>query len=281
MKNIIIAENLDLALSRVTLNKTLDKNILIDAHCHLFNLWEKLEHDPSKLDKAIKNATAARITKLISSALSPEEYDWHLQLKYPQVLLSAGIHPFYKKEEQDFDKLEEVLKTNKIIAVGEIGLDKNCGDLQSQKNLLLKQLDLARSYNLPVVFHCVKYYYELYKLLKQNFPKIRGYLHSFSSSEEVMERFSEFDLAFSVSSRLPNPKTMIKIIKRGMILLETDAPYALSKEIKNTDFNEPKHLISNLENIVNICKIDKQTIISAQFYSFNELFGIENTNESS
>lgn len=275
MKNIIIAENLDIALSRATLREPLKENILIDAHCHLFNLWQKLEQNPSKLDNAIKNAVSAGITKLISSALSPEEYDWHLQLKYPQVLLAAGIHPFYKKEEQDFDKLEEALKTNKFIALGEVGLDKNSGDLQSQKVLLLKQLDLARSYNLPVVFHCVKYYYELYKLLKQNFPKIRGILHSFSSSEEVVEKFSEFDLAFSISSRLPNPKALIKIIKRGMLLLETDAPFALSKEITNTDFNEPKHLISNLENIVNICKIDKQTIISAQYYSFNELFEIE------
>lgn len=271
MKKIIITDDINHPIL-TTEKKDMDvSKTIIDAHCHLYMLWQKLDEDYSKLNKALEKAKTAGIEWFVSSALAPEEYQWHRDLHWKNVLLTAGIHPLYKPKEQDFEALVTLTEKKQIIAIGEIGLDKNGGSLKEQTQLLLKQLDLARAYDLPVVFHVVKHYYDLYKILKNNFPKIRGSLHSFNSSSEVVDKFTEFDLAFSISSRMPNQKVLRNIIKRGLILLETDTPFAIPKDIE-IPYNEPQYLINNLDKVIDLSGYDSNTIITLQLYTFNEIF---------
>ncbi len=226
----------------------------------------------------LEEASEAGVSYLVSSALSPEEYRWHQKLSDKAILKAMGIHPIYKQEEQDFNLLSELASASEINAIGEIGLDKAGGLPEEQESLLLKQLDLARAFNLPVIFHVVKRYNELYKLLKNNFPKVRGYLHSFNSSMAVAEHFSQFNLAFSISSRLPDSKTIQYIVKRGFMLLETDAPFALNRDI-DAEFNKPAFLLNNLEDMIEKSGIAKQIIIDAQSDSFREIFDIKDVDE--
>ena len=68
-----------------------------------------------------------------------------------------------------------------------IWLDNRNDNFEWQKKILLMQLDLAKNYDLPVVFHTVKQYYELDKILKNNFPKVQGFLHAFNASQEIFD----------------------------------------------------------------------------------------------
>jgi len=142
---------------------------LIDAHCHLADTafaetWKE----------EIEKARKVGVETFISSALCEEEFEWHLNNQHLNLNWCAGIHPYYDKTDlRDFDKLIKLCDEKQISGIGEIGLDRR-GDFEFQKPLLLQQLDLARTYNLPVIFHVVGRYYELLKILKNNFPQVRG-----------------------------------------------------------------------------------------------------------
>ena len=140
------------------------------------------------------------------------------------------------------------------------------------EKILLKQLDLAKHYHLPVIFHVVGNYYELYKILKKYFPKVFGFIHGFNSSKEVFENFSKFDLGFSLNLHPSKPEVLKMIIKRGFYFFETDAPYQKEKESKE-EFNHLKNLIQVVENVSEITGTNKENLKKKQFENFRMLFG--------
>jgi len=241
----------------------------IDAHCHLAD-----ERIATNLEQELSEAKEAGISCFISSALCQEEFEWHQNQNIPQMKWSAGIHPYYEKSsEDDFDELIKLCDAKEIIAIGEIGLDGRNDDQKWQEQILLEQLDLAQNYGLPVVFHVVQKYYELYKLLKNNFPKIRGYLHGFNASMEIAELFSKFDLAFSMGCKPPKNEILELIIDRGFFLFETDAPYQKPLDDKN-DFNHLKNLMWVVDEVSQITELYKQELEEIQSKSFEQIFGL-------
>ena len=107
---------------------------------------------------------------------------------------------------------------------------------------------------------------------------MRGYLHSYNSSKAIAEHFSQFDLAFSISSRFPKSEALRYIIQRGFMLLETDSPFALSHH-KKEDFNHPVFMIDNLSLLAEISSYEKEIIIDVQGRSFREIFDINDEDE--
>lgn len=236
---------------------------LIDAHCHL---------NDERIFAEIPEALELGISGFISSALCQEEYDWHIQNEIPEMKWCAGIHPYYDKtDEKDFDELIKLCDEKKIIAIGEIGLDKRKDNFDWQKKILLMQLDLAKSCDLPVVFHTVKQYCELDKILKNNFPKVRGFLHAFNASKDIAETFAKFDLAFSIGCKPPKDDCINYIIKRGFFLFETDAPY--QKPLDSSEgYNHLKNLLQNVENISKNSGISIDGLKEIQYKSYNSIF---------
>ncbi|MCF7858485.1 MAG: TatD family hydrolase [Candidatus Cloacimonetes bacterium] len=238
-------------------------NNLVDVHCHLSE-----ENIFSEVPKAVK----AGITRFISSALCQEEFEWHMNTDHSAMKWSAGIHPNYKKsKESDFQTLVKLCDQKKIIALGEVGLDKRNKDSTWQKAILLKQLDLAANYDLPVIFHVVHQYYELHKLLKNNFPKIRGFLHAFSASKEIAETFSKYDLAFSIGCKHPKLNCLEYIAKRGFLLFETDAPYQKPPDSKQEE-NHLINLLWNVKTVSKLLKIQVDDLIEIQVGSYRSIF---------
>ncbi len=241
----------------------------IDAHCHLAD-----SRIAANLEQELSEAKEAGISCFISSALCKAEFEWHQNQNISQMKWCAGIHPYYEKSsENDFSELIKLCDENKIVAIGEIGLDGRNDDQKWQEQILLKQLDLAQNYGLPVVFHIVRKYYELYKLLKNNFPKIRGCLHGFNASREIAELFSKFNLAFSLGCKQPKKEVLEFIINRGFLLFETDAPYQKPVDDKN-DFNHLKNLMWTVDKVSWITELDKQKLEAIQSKSFKQIFGL-------
>lgn len=239
----------------------------IDAHCHLAD-----SRIADSLEKEIFEAKEAGISGFISSALCKEEFEWHQNQNISQMKWTAGIHPYYEKSsDDDFDALIKLCDEKKIVAIGEIGLDGRNDDQKCQKQILLKQLDLTQNYDLPVVFHVVRKYYELYKLLKKNFPKIRGYLHGFNASMEIAELLSKFDLAFSLGCKPPKEDCINYIIKRGFFLFETDAPYQKPVDDKN-DFNHLKNLLWAVDKVSQVSGLEIDVLQRMQSKAFESIF---------
>ena len=244
----------------------------IDVHCHLSD-----ERILSNLDEEISQANQAGVTHFVSSALCKKEFEMITLPKFQKlrkyVFWSAGIHPYYdKSSEDDYELLIKHCDAKEIIAIGEIGLDKRKDNFEWQKKILLMQLDLAKNYDLPVVFHTVKQYYELNKILKNNFPKVRGFLHAFNASQEIFEEFKKYDLGFSLNAKQPKDEVIRAIIKHGFYLFETDAPYMRPRELKE-DFNHLKNLVWAVEQVSQKADIGLEILKEGQLKNFCELFG--------
>ncbi|MEA2095530.1 MAG: TatD family hydrolase [Candidatus Cloacimonadota bacterium] len=239
---------------------------LIDAHCHL---------NDERIFVELPEAIESGISGFISSALCQEEYDWHIQNEIPEMKWCAGIHPYYKKsKESDLDRIIQLCEEKKIVGIGEIGLDGRNNNENWQTNILLQQLDIARNFSLPVVFHTVRKYYELYKILKNNFPKVTGYLHGFNASKDIAETFAKFDLAFSIGCKPPKDDCINYIIKRGFYLFETDAPYQKPYDSED-EYNHLTNLLYNVENIAHISGFSIEKLKQIQYNTYQSIFQLK------
>jgi TatD DNase family protein len=220
---------------------------IYDSHCHLAEV--------AKLYDINENLEAARkrgISGWLSCAQSKEEVRWHQLNKFDDVKYAAGIHPVYAQGTPlSINELEDIIKTGQLTAIGEIGLDKRNIQLDKQVKIFQEQLELARQYSLPVVYHVVGHLDIFFKILSEN--PVPGIWHGFSNPKEVVKQFSKFDLTYSIGhvpiAALKND-TINEIIKTGNYLLETDAPYNLKKPDKTADFN-----FNPLIELVNYAKI--------------------------
>ncbi|MBN1326998.1 MAG: TatD family hydrolase [Candidatus Cloacimonetes bacterium] len=244
-----------------------------DSHCHL--------SDPLLKDHLVQDiefAISVGIKHFVSSALCASEFHWHSNFKnrYPQFaqLISwcAGIHPYYQlSSENDLKLLDQLIRESKIIAIGEIGLDKRNPDLNYQKKILLEQLYLASSAELPVFLHIVKYYYEIFSLLRKNFPDLTYIIHGFNSSLETAKEFSRLNSYFSLNSRLSAEQTLKYLIDQKRILLETDSPYASPDPDK--PYNSLSNLLLTAERIAELAEISFKDLRKIQAENFLKLFG--------
>jgi TatD DNase family protein len=142
---------------------------------------------------------------------------------------SIGIHPWEITKINATEQLKIVAETIKLInvpALGEIGLDKLHPAFETQKELFLKQLDIAEKMKKPVIIHCVKACSELLEILKKRQPKVPLIIHRYSGNKTTAEQLLKFGCFLSFGHELFNtgsktPKVFIKIPIEN-IFLETD-----------------------------------------------------------
>lgn len=192
---------------------------MLDIHCHLYDLQKQKSLSDNLLKLNDQN-------RFFSVATNQQEVDWHLANRKLFDGFYAGIHPLdCDKNPIDVDYLIALCEAKNILAIGEIGLDKREDNFKIQKDILLKQLEIAAIFDLPVVFHVVKDYYRLAKIVRDNFPKTRGILHGFNSSLEVVDLYKKMGFAFSIGCRPPQENVLHKILEWGRFFIETDAPF--------------------------------------------------------
>lgn len=223
--------------------------MLIDSHCHM--------DEYKDIDKVIKNASDNNVDYLVVSGSTKEDNEFNIKLlnKYDNIFLSCGYHPYEasKISNKDLDLLEEYIKNNKVVAIGEIGLDYHYGkdDIEKQKKLFKKQLDLAVKYNMPVVIHTRDAFLDTYNILKEY--KLKGVIHCFSGSVEVAKQY--IDLGYNlgiggvINFQNSTLKDVIKEIGISNVMLETDSPYLSPRRGEK---NEPKNIKVIAEFIANL-----------------------------
>lgn len=154
-------------------------------------------------------------------------YNLDLNKNIVDKYFSAGIHPWFIQENNlnaQFCWVEKHLSNKKCLALGECGLDKNINiDVKLQKQIFLKQLEVNKSFNKPVIIHCVKSFQEIIFIRKAyNFPFI---IHGFNKKIELAQQLikNNFLLSFGVVL-LENVRLqeVFKAIPIENIFLETD-----------------------------------------------------------
>ncbi len=181
--------------------------------------------------------------------------------------LWLGLHPWDSENTTEFEQ-EFEQHQSKMIGIGEIGLDfyYNSENIQTQKEVFVKQLKYAQSHNKPVTIHCVRAYNALLTLLREHKPTIPVILHSFVGSSQMANDFAQIlcYISFSPMS-FTSPKT-IEVMKNyplDKIFLETDDNqtsiinlYERFAEIRAISIEELKEQIyNNFKTVLPQCQI--------------------------
>ena len=220
---------------------------LIDTHAHL--QFKAYDEDRDYVAKRSSEQLAA----LVNVGTSLESSKNGIQLSKPvkNFYSAVGIHPHHAGlwNDKTLVALESLIKEEKVVAVGEIGLDNHSyhdypqPDLKAQTEILHKQIDLAVKNKKPVLFHCRDAYDEIYEEIKQYNGKISGLMHCYMGTWGQAKNFLDLGLYISFSGNITYKRNdyirrVAKKIPKEKILIETDAPF-LPPEPYRGQRNEP------------------------------------------
>lgn len=238
--------------------------MLIDTHTHI-DMIEEIS-----IDEVLENARQNGVEKLIVPCAYPKDVDkiYELSLKYENVYGMLGVHPSEVKDWDDslIDKIKEYSKSNKIVAIGEIGLDyywdKSFNDLQ--KEVFIKQIKLANELNLPISIHDREAHKDTFDILKEYNKNSTIVMHCFSGSVEFARECIKEGWYIALGGVVTfknaiKTKDVAKDIPLDKLLLETDAPYLTPVPYRGKE-NQPAYVKFVAEEIAKLRGISTEEV---------------------
>ena len=224
--------------------------MIIDTHCHIYN------SEMENADEIIREAAVNDILIILNGTdpLSNKEV-LELSSKYENVYAALGYFHSFADEitDEDISLLDKQLKNDKVVAVGEIGLDyyHSKDNKDKQKDLFEKMLNLAQKHGLPVIVHSRKSMQDTFDMLKKH--DVVGSMHCYQGSAEMAQEFIKLGFYIGIGGSIThtNNKKIRKMVKKidiGHMIVETDSPYLTPEEKrgeKNTSLNL-KYIIRKL-----------------------------------
>jgi len=253
--------------------------MLIDSHCHLY--YEPfISNMQATLNDAKKNKIDFLLT--ISVDLNTALINIDLANSYPEIYCSVGIHPnnVSKNKIENIEIIKSLYtKSNKIIAVGEIGLDFYRNKNQEEQLVFFKkQIEIASELGLPIIIHTRDSENETLRIIKENYNKNKFLIHCFSGSLDFAKSLLDFGCFISLSGIVTfqnahNVQEVAKYIPLDKLLIETDSPY-LSPEPYRGKTNCPKNVFLVAKKIAEIKNTSIENIsehTSTNFFKFFNL----------
>lgn len=199
-----------------------------DTHCHIYN--EYYDNDIEQVYEKMKEANVDRIINNGCDSKSNKEV-LNLLGKYSWMYGAIGIHPESADSytDEDLKYIEEHINDEKVVAIGEIGLDYywTKDNKEKQKELFEYQLKLAERVNKPVIVHSREATQDTIDILKKY--NVRGVIHSFSGSYETACIYIKMGFLLGINGVITfkncNLKDVVAKLDLGNIILETDSPY--------------------------------------------------------
>jgi len=195
------------------------------------------------------------------------EKAWQLSGSYPSVLYStAGMHPHHAGDWNDkvAAVLQELTSQETVLAVGECGLDfnRNFSKPADQERALHGQLELAASCGLPVFLHERDAHDRFFAILGKYRDKLAGaVVHCFTGDEAALKAYLDLDCHIGITGWICDERRglhmhdFVHLIPDNRLMVETDAPYLLPRNIKNKPAghrNEPMYLPVVVEQLAKI-----------------------------
>lgn len=251
---------------------------IFDTHAHYDDSW--FDKDREELLSYITQNGVCNVINCgcdykscISTLTLAEKYDF--------IYAAIGIHPETPSETiyDDFEKIKPLFDNNKVVAVGEIGLDYHYLETpkEVQKDIFEKQLILANELNLPVIVHDREAHNDTLELLKKHRPK--GVLHCYSGSVEMLKEIEKLDMYIGLGGvvTFKNAKKAVEAaeyINSDRLLLETDCPYMAPVPFRSKRCNSAM-IAQTAEKIAQIRNVDSQQLIDTCRNNAKELFKIK------
>lgn len=212
---------------------------LFDSHAHYND--EKFDIDR---DEIIKETLNNGVSNFIVAGYNLESSKKAVEIvkKHKEAYAIVGISPNDVEDiqsEQDIEdrilELEQIVKSDelhKIVAIGEIGLDYywNKENKHLQKEMFMKQIELANKLNLPIVIHTRDAVNDTLEIIKENEVKKKGIFHCCPLNRELVKEALKLGYYISLSGVITfknakNADEIIQMIPEDKLLIETDSPY--------------------------------------------------------
>lgn len=206
--------------------------MFVDSHCHL----NMLAQEEGGLDAVIEQAIANDIEHIVCIAIDKSSCQEALDIArhYPNISASIGIHPNVDKQENfSVEELVALAQHDKVIAIGETGLDyfRSEGDLEWQRDRFRIHIEAGKQLKKPLVIHTRKARNDTMDILEQEgAQQAGGIIHCFTENWETAKRALDIGFYISLSGivTFKNAVELQEVAKKlplDRILIETDAPY--------------------------------------------------------
>jgi len=223
---------------------------LIDTHAHL--AFEPLLSD---IDGVLKRSIDAGVTRWITVGTNTPENQKSVAIaqKYDNLYTALGIHPHYANDvtADDFAELEKLAENEKVVAVGETGLDfhYDFSERPAQKKLFEKHLELAEKLNLPLIIHSREAFDDTVEILQQQGGDVEKIVfHCFTGTADqakvILDKGWYISFTGVVTFKNANDiREAAKIVPPDRLMLETDCPYMTPEPMRKQKVNEPALMI--------------------------------------
>ena len=254
------------------------KDSIFDTHAHFDD--KRFE---GMLDDLLSKMPESGVGAIINNAINLENSAAEcirLAEKYPFCYAAVGVHPELteKGEKANLEKLESLTAHEKVVAIGEIGLDYYWSkeNKEDQREEFIKQILLAKKLDLPVIVHDREAHEDTLNILKEYKPK--GTVHCFSGSVEMAKEILKLGMYIGIGGVVTfnNAKKLVNVVKEiplERILLETDAPY-LSPVPFRGEINDSSRLFFVAEKIAEIKNTDTKSVLSVTKQNAKKLYNI-------
>lgn len=249
--------------------------MLTDTHCHIHE--PSYPHADEALERALSGGVGAMICVGTDNASSGQAIEFAEQ--HNKVWASVGTHPHDSKDGHETVEQLVSKRSDKLVAVGEIGLDYFYTHSPRDVQILAfeAQLQLAADASLPVIFHVRNAFEDFWPILS-NFRNIRGVLHSFTDTKHNMERGLNEGFYIGVNgistfTREASQQAMFDAIPLERMLLETDAPF-LTPAPHRGKVNEPAFVRHVAEYHANRREVELETIARVTSANASHLFSL-------
>jgi len=252
--------------------------MLIDTHCHL----DFPEFDCDR-EAVIERAREQGVNCIVNigSSIEGSRRSVELSRKYDSVYAVVGIHPHEADNisEEAENIIRNLAKEDKVVAIGEIGLDyfKHYSKPQNQLPLFLSLLKVAQELSLPLVIHTRQAQKDTLSILKEAMP-VKAVIHCFSGDLDFLNEC--LDLGFLISftcnvtyKKADTLRQVLKSVPLDKLLLETDAPY-LSPEGFRGKRNEPMQVRLLAERVAQIKGLSLEEVADKTTQNAKSFFNI-------
>ncbi len=254
--------------------------VFVDSHAHLDD--EAFDEDREEVIADILEGGNYFFN--IGCDLKTSYSSYELSKKYDHVYAVVGVHPheakYYTAETRN--ALKELLTKDKVMAIGEIGLDYHY-DLSPrdvQREVFIDQINLAREMNVPIVIHTREAMEETYEILEKHAKGMKVLLHCYTGSIEMARKFLKlgYKLALGGALTFKNAKNTVDVAREvdlKDLLIETDSPYMTPVPFRGKR-NDPRKVILVAEKLAEIKGISTDEVLEATKKNAFEFFGVEN-----
>ncbi len=252
-------------------------NNIFDSHAHYND--HRFDEDRDELIQSLWQNGVCGVVNAGTNVKDSQELIEFAQ-KYPNFYASVGVHPLDACEaDGDYiDRLRELAKKPRVVAIGEIGLDYHYDVPPAvQMRVFERQLKLAKELDMPVIIHSREATADVLSMLEKY--RLRGVVHCFSGSPETAKKLLDmgYYIGFTGVVTFPNAKKPVesaKVVPLDRIMLETDCPYMAPVPHRGKRCDSSM-IQSTAQFIAQLKGVDTQSLIDCATANTKKLFGIE------